>query len=969
MAKTSNFSHLFNFMSILLLIFPPCESQTTETQALLQFKDHLTDSLNTLASWNNSNTPCNFHGITCDPSSFKVIEISLDDNSLSGEIFQSISILHSLQVLSLPSNSISGKLPLEVTEFTHLRVLNLSGNELVGSIPDFSGLRNLRVLDLSANFFTGRIPGWIGNLTGLVSLGLGENLYTGSVIPKSLGNLKNLTWLYLGGAHLVGEIPESLYELEALETLDLSRNKLSGEISRSISKLKNVYKIELFSNNLTGGIPEEVANLTNLQEIDLSANNLFGELPKRIGDMVNLAVFQLYDNNFSGEIPVGFGDMENLRGFSVYRNSFTGSIPENFGRFSPLESLDVSENQFSGFFPKYLCEKQKLTILLALQNNFSGNISESYASCKSLERLRISRNFLSGNIPNGVWSLPNAKIIDLGFNNFSGKVSSQIGNSTNLTEVVLMNNKFSGKVPSEIGKLVNLEKLYLSNNNFSGEIPHEIGFLKQLSTLHLEENSLTGLIPKELGHCSRLVDLNFALNSLSGNIPSSVSFMSSLNSLNLSRNKLTGSIPDNLDKMKLSSVDFSYNLLTGGIPFGILVIGGEKAFAGNKGLCVEKIPSSKINSALKICGNDRGRRRAFFGYKYILLLVIAVIFVAAVLICRSVRIRRAKKILKCQKEASQRKWKQASFHKVDIDADEICNLNEDNLIGHGGTGKVYRVALKKNGMVVAVKQLEKSDGMRILVAEMEILGKIRHRNILKLYACFLKGGTNLLVFEYMPNGNLFEALHRNVKDEKVAWDWNQRYKIALGGAKGICYLHHDCCPSVIHRDIKSSNILLDQEYEAKIADFGVARFAEQTQTGLSYFAGTHGYIAPELAYSTEVTEKSDVYSFGVVLLELVSGRKAVEEEYGDAKDIVYWVLSNLNERESVINILDARVASAHCVDDMIKVLKIAIKCTNKLPTLRPTMRDVVKMLIASEPCKKKSKRHGFEKDLMSKATI
>lgn len=125
----------------------------------------------------------------------------------------------------------------------------------------------------------------------------------------------------------------------------------------------------------------------------------------------------------------------------------------------------------------------------------------------------------------------------------------------------------------------------------------------------------------------------------------------------------------------------------------------------------------------------------------------------------------------------------------------------------------------------------------------------------------------------------------------------------------------------------------------------------------------------ELAYSTEVTEKSDVYSFGVVLLELVSGRKPVEEEYGEAKDIVYWVLSNLNDRESVLNILDDRVASAHCVEDMIKVLKIAIKCTNRLPTLRPTMRDVVKMLIASEPCKKKTKRCGFEKDLMSKATM
>ncbi|WJX49568.1 Receptor protein-tyrosine kinase cepr2 [Trifolium repens] len=966
MAKISNPFQIFNFMIILLLttsyyIFPPCLSLTIETQALLDFKNHLKDSLNTLASWNESNSPCNFHGITCDPLSLKVIEISLDDNSLSGEIFSSISILNSLQVLSLPTNSISGKLPLEVTKFINLKVLNLSGNELVGAIPDMSRLRNLQVLDLSANYFSGQIPSWIGNLTRLVSLGLGENLYTENVIPESLGNLKNLTWLYLRGSHLTGEIPESIYEMEALETLDISRNRLSGKISRSISRLKNIYKIELFSNNLVGEIPEELANLTNLQEIDLSANNMFGKLPKQIGDMKNLVVFQLYDNNFSGEIPVGFGDMENLKGFSVYRNMFNGTIPENFGRFSPIESIDISENQFSGFFPKYMCEKRKLKFLLALQNNFSGNFSDSYALCKSLERLRISRNFLSGKIPKGVWSLPNAKIIDLGFNSFSGEVSSDIGNSTRLSEIVLMNNKFSGKVPSQFKKLVNLEKLYLSNNNFTGEIPHEIGFLKQLSTLHLEENSLTGLIPNELGRCLRLVDLNLAWNNLSGNIPNSFSLMSSLNSLNLSGNQLTGWIPENLEKMKLSSVDFSDNFLSGGIPFWIFIIGGEKAFVGNKDLCVEKNPKASVSSDLKICDKGNGRRRTIFAYKYLLLFFIAAIFGAVILIGRSIKNRRGKKV---QKEGHE-KWKLASFHQVDIDADEISHLKEDNLIGYGGTGKVYRVELKRNGALVAVKQLEKGNDVRILAAEIEILGKIRHKNILKLYACLLKGETSLLVYEYMSNGNLFQALHREIKDENVTFDWNRRYKIALGGAKGICYLHHDCSPPVIHRDIKSSNILLDEDYEAKIADFGVARFAEKSQMDCSSFAGTHGYIAPELAYTTEITEKCDVYSFGIVLLELVSGREAVEEEYGEAKDIVYWVMTNLHDRESVLNILDDRVASTHCVDDMIKVLKIAIKCATKLPTLRPTMRDVVKMLIDSEPCKMKSQGCGPEKDARS----
>lgn len=971
MAKSPLLFHFFQFLAVLLLtfysIFLPAASLTLtlEAQAILQFNNHLKDSLNSLSSWNESDSPCEFYGITCDPVSGKVTEISLENKSLSGDIFPSISILQSLQILSLPSNSITGKLPSEISTCTNLRVLNLTGNQMVGRIPDLSGLRNLQVLDLSANYFSGSIPSWLGNLTGLLSLGLGENEYTEGEIPDTLGNLKNLTWLYLGGSYLVGEIPESIYEMKALKTLDISRNKISGKLSRSISKLENLYKIELFSNNLTGQIPPELANLTNLQEIDISANNMYGKLPEEIGNMSNLVVFQLYENNFFGELPVGFGDMQHLIGFSIYANGFTGMIPENFGRFSPLESIDISENQFSGDFPKFLCESRKLRFLLALQNNFSGNFPESYVSCKSLERFRISRNSLSGKIPDELWALPFVKIIDLAYNDFTGEVSSYIGFSPSLNELILVKNRFSGKLPSDLGKLVNLEKLYLSNNNFYGEIPPEIGSLKQLSSLHIEENLLTGSIPTELGHCARLVDLNLAWNSLSGSIPQSVSLMTSLNSLNISGNKLTSSIPDYLVTMKLSSVDFSENLFYGRIPSGLFIIGGEKAFVGNKGLCVEENLKLSSNSNLKICAKSHGPKR-IFADKIVLLFFIASIFVLilALLLLSSCRCLKdgKEKNLQCQKEISQ-KWKLASFHQVDIEADQICNLDEDNLIGSGSTGKVYRVELRKNSVVVAVKQLGKGDSVKILAAEMEILGKIRHRNILKLYACLLKGESNFLVFEYMPNGNLFQALHRQINDGKPDLDWNQRYKIALGAAKGIAYLHHDCSPPIIHRDIKSTNILLDEDYEPKIADFGVARFAEKSnkQLGYSCLAGTHGYIAPELAYTIDVIEKSDVYSFGVVLLELVSGREPIEEDYGEAKDIVYWVLTHLMDHESVLNILDCRVAS-ESVMDMIKVLKIAIKCTTRLPSLRPTMRAVVKMLIDAEPCTLISPDCDLDKD-------
>ncbi|KAA8538712.1 hypothetical protein F0562_028307 [Nyssa sinensis] len=961
MAKNQAPFFSLQFLTTFLLFFfylsLPSMSLTVETQALLEFKNQLKDPLNYLDSWKESESPCHFAGITCNLNTGGVAEISLDNESLSGEISPSIAVLQSLNSLVLSSNLISGNLPPQLNNCSNLKVLNLSGNHMKGSLPDLSSLMNLEVLDLSTNNFSGGFPTWVGKLTGLVSLGLGKNKFDEGEIPESLGNLKNLTWLYLTDSHLRGTIPESIFELKALETLDISKNKISGNFPKSISKLQNLYKIELFKNDLTGEIPPELADLTLLQEVDISSNQMYGKLPLEIGNLKKLTVFQLFENNFSGEIPAGFGDMHHLIGFSIYKNNFWGEFPENFGRFSPLNSVDISENKFSGGFPKYLCENRKLQFLLALDNKFSGELPDTYAACKSLQRFRINQNHLSGEIPDGLWALPNAEVVDFSDNDFSGGISPKIGVSASLNELVLQNNRFSGKLPSEIGRLTQLERLRLSNNGFSGEIPCEIGGLQQLSSLFLEYNSFTGSIPAELGRCAWLVDLNLAWNSLSGSIPNSFSKMSTLNSLNLSGNKLTGSIPNDLQKLKLSSIDLSNNQLSGRVPSDLLTMGGDRAFVGNKGLCIDENSRIHVNSGMAVCDEKHGHQ-GFIRNKLVLFCIILsalIVILGGLLLLNYWNFKLTEPFTKNdlggEKEIDS-KWTLESFHPVDFDADEICNLNENNLIGSGGTGKVYRLDLKKDGGTVAVKQLWKGKGAKVLTAEMEILSKIRHKNVLKLYACLTKGGSSFLVFEYMANGNLFDALHREIKGGRLELDWYQRYRIALGAAKGIAYLHHDCFLPIIHRDIKSTNILLDEDCEPKIADFGVAKIAEGSPRAseFSCFAGTHGYIAPELAYTLNVTEKSDVYSFGVVLLELVTGRRPLEEEYGEGKDIVYWVSSQLNDSEDVLKVLDHRVLSDLVEDDMINVLKVAMLCTTKLPNLRPTMKDVVKKLIDAEPC-------------------
>nr|GME05639.1 receptor-like protein kinase HAIKU2 [Ipomoea batatas] len=886
---------------LLFLFFLPSKPLSVETEALLEFKKQLSDPFNYLDSWEASESPCKFYGITCDPRTGLVTGISLDNKSLSGVISPSISMLQALTSLVLPSNALSGVLPTELSKCASLRVLNVTGNNLNGSLPDLSKLTNLEILDLSINYFSGEFPTWVANLTGLVSLGLGNNDFDEGEIPESIGNLKKLTWLYLAHSNLRGEIPDSIFGLEALQTLDICMNHISGNFPKLIGKMQSLYKIELYNNNLTGELPAELADLAFLEEFDISNNQMYGALPRGIGNLKKLTVFHVFKNNFSGELPSGFGDMQHLVSFSIYQNSFSGTFPENLGKFSPLSSIDISENQFSGGFPKYLCQNGKLQYLLAVENRFTGDFPETYAACTPLERLRVTENQLSGKVPDGVWALPNVKMIDFSSNGFSGGISPRIGAATNLNQLILSNNKFSGQLPKQLGNLLLMERLYLDNNGFFGLLPSELGMLKQMSSFHLEKNAFVGSIPAELGHCSRLADMNLASNNLSGSIPDSITTMPSLlNSLNLSNNNLTGSIPRSFDNLKLSSIDLSDNQLSGEVSYDLLIMGGDKAFIGNKGLCIDHSIKSEVNTELSVCGGQTAQHKLI--KNKVAVLSIALLATTALLGGFLIvsywnykqSVRNAKKLEEAK--GLDAKWKLESFHHIEFDADEICDLDEENLIGSGGTGKVYRLDLKKGCGTVAVKQLWKGGGVKVLAREMEILGTIRHRNIVKLYACLMNGGSNYLVFEYMPNGNLFQALRCKIKFGKPELDW-------------------------------------DQEFQ---------KFLKED---------------PSLAVLQELM---------VTWLLLVTGRNPIDDAYGEGKDIVYWVSTHLDNLESILKVLDANVVSELVQDDMMKVLRIATLCTTKLPNLRPSMKEVVKMLVDAEPSVFKStgNHHKNEKVLL-----
>lgn len=935
----------------LLIAFIVCLSQHNaqvhEIQILLTVKANLQDPTNALSNWESSaSSPCQWNGISCNTNG-SVTEIILERRRLSGPVpFSVICGLKALKGIQLGYNSLYGNIPDGVwNNCSQLETLNLTTNSLAGSLPDFSALSSLQSLDLSINNFTGKFPVSVTTLTQLYALNLNDNPLSQSLIPTEIFALKRLNRLQLSNISLAGPISPYIANLTELGLLELSYNYLTGTIPKEITKLTKLYDLELYDNYLTGEIPSGFRNLASLRLFDASKNSLNGTLSE-LANLNNLQSLHLYTNNISGEIPNEFGEFQHLADLSLYENNLTGPIPQNLGSLSDFTTIDVSTNGLTGMLPPDICKRGKLVYFLVLQNFFTGGIPESYGACSTLTRFRVSNNNLTGTVPSGVWGLPHATIIDLSFNSFEGEIGQGISKAKNLSELFVQNNQFSGSLPPGIGQALLLARIDASNNRLSGELPAEIGNLSMLNSLRLQHNMLYGPTPQTLGLCGVLAEINLAGNTLKGTIPTSLGSIQVLNSLNLSNNQFSGQIPTSLSSLKLSLLDFSNNQLTGPVPAQLIYLAGNHSFSGNPGLCANNVSSD----FLKPCPSSSRRR---FHIK----LIIACTVAAAALLILVIGCLLYRSPDRDSMEALS--WDMKSFHKLNFTDDDVLHcLTEENVIGSGGSGKVYRGQLRE-GEVIAVKQLWTNNNATMLnnskealryrqfKMEVETLGSIRHKNIVKLYCCISSTESHILVYEYMKNGSLWDRLHQTTGP---ILDWQTRYKIALGIAHGLAYLHNDCVPAIIHRDVKSSNILLDEDCEPRLADFGVAKIIQSCGSGDStaIIAGTHGYIAPEYAYTYKVSEKSDVYSFGVVLMELVTGRQPIEPKFGENKDIVRWISCRISTRESTFEVIDSRIPDIY-KESMIKVLKIAVLCTSHLPAMRPFMREVVDLLLAADP--------------------
>lgn len=584
---------------------------------------------------------------------------------------------------------------------------------------------------------------------------------------------------------------------------------------------------------------------------------------------------------------------------------------------------------------------------MILFNNFLfGPLSRDLGKCYTLTRVRMGQNYLTGSIPDGFLYFPNLSLVELQNNYLSGQIPSQTTKEpSKLAQLNLSNNRLSGSLPVSIGNLSSLQTLLLTSNCFTGEIPSEIGQLKSVNKLDMSMNNFSGRIPPEMGNCLQLTYLDLSQNQLSGPLPVQISQIHILNYLNVSWNKLNQSLPREIGSMKsLTSADFSHNKFSGSIPeFGQYSFFNSTSFVGNPQLCGSQSNPCNYSSTSPLqLHNQNTTKSSQVSAKFKLLFALGLLFCS--LVFALLAIFKTRKVGR-----SSNSWKITAFQKLEFGSQDILEcIKENNIIGKGGAGIVYR-GVMPNGEQVAVKKLlginkgcSHDNG---LSAEIQTLGSIRHRNIVRLLAFCSNKEMNLLVYEYMPNGSLGEVLHGkrggNLK-------WETRLKIANEAAKGLCYLHHDCSPLILHRDVKSNNILLNSEFEAHVADFGLAKFLQDTGTSqcMSAIAGSYGYIAPEYAYTLKVDEKSDVYSFGVVLLELITGKKPVGDFGEEGIDIVQWSRENSNcSKQGVVNIFDQRlISNSVMIEEAMQVFFVAMLCVQEHSVERPTMREVVQML-------------------------
>ncbi|CAN4085087.1 unnamed protein product [Withania somnifera] len=926
-------------------------------------------------------------------SSLRIIDLSY--NRLSGRLPPSDRLPSPIQTVNLSSNHFNGTIESSLLEpAINLESFDISNNSFSGPIPSFicSYSAAVRVLDFTSNDFRGHIPQGFGSCSNLVTLRAGFNHLSGS-IPDDIYSVSTLEEISLPGNNFSGPIPESIVNLVNLRILALYGNELKGLIPQDIGRLSRLEQLLLHINNLNGTVPPSLMTCTHLTVLNLRVNFLEGELSLlNFSKLSRLGIIDLGNNYFTGSIPQSLFSCRSLTAIRLATNNLTGDILPDIMSLQSLSFLSLSNNSLTNFSGAIEVLKgcKNLTTLILTMNFYNetlpdnGNlISEDF---QNLQILGLGGCNFTGQIPTWLVKLGKLEVLDLSMNQITGKIPGWLGTLQNLFYMDLSQNILYGGFPVELTHLRRLASkeaadqvnrralelpVFVQPNNASNQ---QYNLLSNLPpAIYIGNNNLDGNIPTEIGQLKYIHVLDLSKNNFSGNIPETISNLTNLEKLDLSWNNLSGEIPSSLKGLHfLSSFSVAHNNLEGPIPTG-----GQfdtfpiTSFLGNPALCGQILPhtcTDKSATTQPSIVRKNAKKKILIG------LILGITFgIAFTVIITTFWIFSKRRILP-RGDAEKNDLEIVSYNSTsglsaeigkdnsmlvmfptnknqtnDLTVFDIMratnNFNQANIIGCGGFGLVYKATLT-DGTTLAVKKLSGDMGLieREFKAEVEVLSTAQHENLVSLQGYCVHDGCRLLFYSYMQNGSLDYWLHEKA-DGASLLDWPTRLKIALGASCGLAYMHQICEPHIVHRDIKSSNILLDEKFKAHVADFGLSRLILPYHTHVTTeLVGTLGYIPPEYSQSWIATLRGDVYSFGVVMLELLAGRRPVDMSKPKiSRELVVWVHQMRNEGKQE-EIFDPILRDKGFEEEMLQVLDVACMCVSQYPFKRPTIAEVVDCL-------------------------